>query len=76
MAKKEKVEEKSQEMDASTLAEKLKKIQAESYARKLASAASRKLASDARRQTMNKKGGQSGGSVQGLETSFGKRIIS
>lgn len=75
MAKKEKAETKSYDMDASTLAEKLKKIQADSYVRKLAASSARKEASDRRRNTMNKRGGQSGGSVQGLQTSFGKRII-
>lgn len=75
MAKKEKAETKSYDMDASTLAEKLKKIQSDSYARKLAAASARKEANGRRRNTMNKKGGQSGGSVQGLETSFGKKII-
>ena len=61
--------------DASTLIQNLKKIQADSDARKAASYVERKKASDARREAMKSKGKQSGGSLQGLNTSLGGKII-
>jgi hypothetical protein len=56
-------------MDASELAKELKKIQADSAARRAASYANRKKPSSS-------KGKQSGGgSLQGLNTSFGGKIV-
>lgn len=65
----------SYNMDASELVSNLKKIQADSAARRAASYAERKKASDARREAMNSKGRQSGGGLQGLNTSLGGKII-
>lgn len=62
-------------MDATELASKFKKIQADSAARREASYAERKKASNARREAMNSKGKQSGGSLQGLNTSLGGKIV-
>lgn len=62
-------------MDATELASKFKKIQADSAARREASYAERKKASDRRREAMNSKGKQSGGSLQGLNTSLGGKIV-
>ena len=61
--------------DASTLVDNLKKIQVASYVRRVASAAERKAASDKRRETMSSKGKQSGGSLKGLNTSLGGKIV-
>lgn len=61
--------------DASTLVENLKKIQEDSDARRAASYAERKTASDKRREAMSSKGKQSGGSLQGLNTSLGGKIV-
>jgi membrane protein involved in colicin uptake len=61
--------------DASTLADNLKKIQAESAARRDQAYAERKAKSDKRRESMNSKGRQSGGSLQGLNASFGVKIV-
>jgi hypothetical protein len=59
----------SYNMDASELASKFKKIQADSAARRAASYANRKKPS-------NSKGKQSGGgSLQGLNTSLGGKIV-
>lgn len=62
-------------MDASELVGNLKKIQADSAARRAASYSRRKEASDRRREAMNSKGKQSGGGLQGLNTSLGGKII-
>lgn len=62
-------------MDASELASKFKKIQADSAARRAESYSRRKEASDRRKEAMNSKGKQSGGSLQGLNTSLGGKII-
>ena len=61
--------------DASTLVDNLKKIQADSNARRAASYAERKAASDKRREAMSSRGKQSGGSLQGLNTSLGGKIV-
>lgn len=63
--------------DASTLVERLIKIQADSAARRAASAAERKLRIEARRKTMDSKGRQAGegGRLQGLNTSLGGKIV-
>lgn len=61
--------------DASTLAANLKKIQTDSNARISASQAARKLSSDKRREAMSSKGKQSGGSLYGLNASFGSKIV-
>ena len=63
------------DFDASTLVENLKKIQEDSNARKAASYAERKAASDKRREAMSSKGKQSCGSLQGLNASFGGKIV-
>ena len=56
-------------MDSSVLQDNLKKIQEESNKRREAAYAQRKAVSEKR------KGGQSGGSLQGLNTSLGGRIV-
>lgn len=61
--------------DASTLAENLKKIQADSATRREQNYAARKAKSDKRRESMNSKGKQSGGSLQGLNALFGVKIV-
>jgi membrane protein involved in colicin uptake len=63
--------------DASTLAENIKKIQADSAARKEQAYAERKVARDKRREAMNSKGRQAGdgGRLQGLNTSLGGKIV-
>lgn len=61
--------------DASTLAENLKKIQADSLARRAQADAERKVSRDKRREAMNSKGRQAGGSLQGLNTSLGGKIV-
>jgi len=61
--------------DASTLAENLKKIQADSAARREQAYVARKVSSNKRREAMNSKGKQSGGSLQGLNASFGVKIV-
>ena len=61
--------------DASTLAENIKKIQADSAARRATAYAERKAKSDKRRESMNSKGRQSSGSLQGLNTSLGGKIV-
>jgi len=60
-----------------TLAETLKKIQADSAVRRAAAYAERKASMDKRRAAMNSKGRQSGGggSLQGLNTSLGGKIV-
>ena len=61
--------------DPTDLASNLKKIQSDSNARISASQASRKLSSDKRREAMSSKGKQSGGSLYGLNASFGGKIV-
>jgi hypothetical protein len=61
--------------DASTLAENLKKIQADSNQRRATAYAERKAKSDKRRESMSSRGKQSGGSLQGLNTSLGGKIV-
>ena len=63
--------------DASTLAENIKKIQADSAARREQSYAERKVSRDRRREAMNSKGKQAGdgGRLQGLNTAFGVKIV-
>lgn len=63
--------------DASTLVSKLKQIQIDSATRRANAAAARKSVSDERRQKMNTKGRQAGGggSLQGLNTSLGVKIV-
>lgn len=63
------------DMDASTLSENLKKIQADSDARRAAAYAVRKAASDKRRESMSSRGKQSGGGLSGLNTSLGGKIV-
>jgi hypothetical protein len=64
-------------MDASELASKFKKIQADSAARRAASYANRKKPSNSKgKKPSNSKGKQSGGgSLQGLNTSLGGKIV-
>lgn len=61
--------------DASTLVDNLKKIQADSNARRAQANADRKVSSDKRREAMNSKGKQAGGGLQGLNTSLGGKIV-
>jgi len=61
--------------DASTLAEKLKKVQADSNARRQASATERQARMDSRRKTMDKKSSSSGSTLRGLNTALGEKII-
>jgi hypothetical protein len=61
--------------DASTLAESLKKIQADSNQRRATAYAERKAKSDKRRESMSSRGKQSGGGLQGLNTSLGGKIV-
>lgn len=61
--------------DASTLAASLKKIQSDSATRMAASSAARKVSSNKRREAMSSKGKQSGGSLQGLNTGLGGKIV-
>jgi hypothetical protein len=61
-------------MDATELASKFKKIQADSAARREASYAERKKASNARREAMKSKGSSAQG-LQGLNTSLGGKIV-
>jgi hypothetical protein len=61
--------------DSTELAENLKKIQSDSSARIAASNEARKAASNKRREAMSSKGKQSGGSLYGLNASFGGKII-
>lgn len=63
------------DMDASTLSDNLKKIQADSNSRRAAAYAERKAASDKRRASMSSKGKQSSGSLSGLNTSLGSKIV-
>jgi hypothetical protein len=65
----------SYDYDASTLADNLKKIQDDSNTRRATAYAERKSASDKRRQSMSSKGRQGGGSLHGLNTSLGGRIV-
>jgi hypothetical protein len=74
MASEEK-QEKKYDKDASTLFENLKKIQADSNARRATAYAERKAASDKRRESMSSRGKQSGGGLQGLKTSLGGKIV-
>ena len=63
-------------MDSSVLQDNLKKIQEESNKRREAAYAQRKAVSEKRKAVSEKrKGGQSGGSLQGLNTSLGGRIV-
>jgi hypothetical protein len=62
-------------MDPKTLAESLKKIQSDSNERRTAAYAAREAARNKRRSTMDSKGKQSGGSLQGLNTSLGGKIV-
>jgi len=68
-------ETKVYDMDASTLAEKLKKVQADSDARRVASATERKARVEARRKTMDRESKSSGSTLKGLNTSLGEKII-
>lgn len=63
--------------DASTLADKLKKIQSDSDARRQTSAAERKLRMDLRREKMATEGSGSGSGskIRGLNTALGEKII-
>jgi hypothetical protein len=61
--------------DPTDLAKNLKKIQSDSSARIAASNANRKANSDKRREAMSSKGKQSGGSLYGLNASFGGKIV-
>jgi hypothetical protein len=62
-------------MDASTLAEKLKKVQTDSDARRVASATERKTRVEARRKTMDRESRSSSSTLKGLNTSLGEKII-
>lgn len=68
-------ETKVYDMDASTLAEKLKKVQADSDARRVASYEERKAREAARKKTMDKTSSSKGPSFQGLNTSLGGKVI-
>lgn len=61
-------------MDASTLADKLKQVQADSNKRMVDSATARKARVEARRKTMDKTSSSKGPSFQGLNTSLGGKI--
>ncbi len=61
--------------DASDLVTSLKKIQSDSATRRATSSAARKVNSDKRREAMSSKGKQSGGSLYGLNASFGGKIV-
>lgn len=61
--------------DPKDLVKNLKKIQSDSSARMAASNAARKVNSDKRREAMSSKGKQSGGSLYGLNASFGSKIV-
>jgi hypothetical protein len=61
--------------DASTLVDNLRKIQADSAARRATAYTERKAKSDKRRESMNSKGRQAGGGLQGLNTSLGGKIV-
>jgi len=61
--------------DASDLVTNLKKIQSDSATRRAESSAARKVNSDKRREAMSSKGKQSGGSLYGLNASFGGKIV-
>jgi hypothetical protein len=65
-------ETKVYDMDASTLAEKLKKVQADSDARRVASYEERKAREAARKQSTSS---SKGPSFQGLNTSLGGKVI-
>ena len=65
----------SPKIDASALAKNLKKIQTDSNVRRAAAYAERKAKSDKRRESMNSKGKQAGGGLQGLNTTFGGKIV-
>lgn len=67
-----KVESKVYDMDGSTLAEKLKQVQADSDARRVASYEERKKREAARKQSTSS---SKGPSFQGLNTSLGGKII-
>lgn len=65
-------ETKVYDMDDSTLAEKLKKVQADSDARRVASYEERKKREEARKQSTSS---SKGPSFKGLNTSLGGKII-
>lgn len=65
----------SPKIDALALSNKLKEINAESAKRKASAYAERKAASDARRSKSKGRQAGSGGSLQGLNTSLGGKIV-
>jgi hypothetical protein len=62
-------------LDGSKLSDKLKQISADSAKRRADSYAERKKVSDARRERSKGRQAGSGGSLQGLNTSLGGKIV-
>lgn len=61
-------------MDASTLADKLKQVQADSNKRMVDSAAARKAKVETRRRTIDRKSFSKSSSLEGLNTKLGGKI--